>query len=162
MKKIKKYYKLDEASFAGGPGPGSNFYSGADLGTHSPGSLGTRGADSNFSRITMQTLVPLDINNLEDEDEEEEEIFLESLKNLSLRYLLEEYESIDEDLEEKQEEELEEFSGAGGVAGVALPLGRSTKGKKGQKSSNSGGKTFPYSAKNRKNFYKYSKKTYGG
>jgi len=67
VKKLKEYYGTQRPSFAGGPGAGSNFYSGRDLGTHTKGSLGTRGADSNFSR-RMQALVPNDYYELlEDE-----------------------------------------------------------------------------------------------
>ena len=68
--KIKEYYGTQRPSFAGGPGAGSNFYSGRDLGTHSRGSLGTRGADSNFSR-RMQALVPNDYYDLLEEEEDE-------------------------------------------------------------------------------------------
>lgn len=68
--KIKEYYGTQRPSFAGGPGAGSNFYSGRDLGTHSRGSLGTRGADSNFSR-RMQALVPNDNYDLLEEEEDE-------------------------------------------------------------------------------------------
>lgn len=68
--KLKEYYGTQRPSFAGGPGAGSNFYSGRDLGTHSRGSLGTRGADSNFSR-RMQALVPNDYYDLLEEEEEE-------------------------------------------------------------------------------------------
>ena len=65
--KLKEYYGTQRPSFAGGPGAGSNFYSGKDLGTHSKGSLGTRGADSNFSR-RMQALVPDDYYDLNGEE----------------------------------------------------------------------------------------------
>ena len=170
-KTIKEYHGLQHPSYAGGPGAGSNFYSGKDLGAHTPGSLGTRGADSNFSR-RMQALVPNDYYELLEEDEEETEeyltqsfnsnLFKESLEKRTLCFLLEEYEKIDEDMEEAEEEELEEFSGAGAIAIGTLPLGRSTKGKKGQHSSNSGGKSFPYSKENRRKFKNYSRKTFGG
>ena len=79
--KIKEYYGTQRPSFAGGPGAGSNFYSGRDLGTHSRGSLGTRGADSNFSR-RMQALVPNDYYDLLEDDEEniDEDIVVENSK----------------------------------------------------------------------------------
>lgn len=73
---------MQQRTFAGGPGPGGNFYHGRDLGTHSRGSLGTRGADSNFSRRT-QALVPNDYYDLlEDEDEErfDEDVEVENSK----------------------------------------------------------------------------------
>lgn len=66
-------YGSQRRTFAGGPGPGSNFYHGKDLGTHSRGSLGTRGADSNFSR-RMQALVPSDYYELTEDEEEVNEI----------------------------------------------------------------------------------------
>ena len=72
--KLKEYYGTQRPSFAGGPGAGSNFYSGRDLGFHSRGSLGTRGADSNFSRITMQRIVPEDLYEEEIEIDEDYEV----------------------------------------------------------------------------------------
>ena len=66
-------YGSQRRTFAGGPGPGNNFYHGKDLGTHSRGSLGTRGADSNFSR-RMQALVPSDYYELTEDEEEVNEI----------------------------------------------------------------------------------------
>lgn len=90
-------------------------------------------------------------------------LFAESLINRSLIYLIESYDDvIDEDLEEEEDTEIEEFSAAGAVAGVSLPLGSSTKGSKGQHSSTSGGKAFPYTTQNMKNFKNYSRKTFGG
>ena len=79
--KLKEYYGTQRPSFAGGPGAGSNFYSGKDLGTHSKGSLGTRGADSNFSR-RMQALVPDDYYDLNEEEEEgfDEDVVVENSK----------------------------------------------------------------------------------
>jgi len=68
--RLKEYFGTQRPSFAGGPGAGSNFYSGRDLGTHTKGSLGTRGADSNFSR-RMQALVPNDNYDLLEEEEDE-------------------------------------------------------------------------------------------
>lgn len=89
-------------------------------------------------------------------------LFAESLNNRSLAYLIEEKDPVlDEDLEEELAE-IEEFSGAGAVAIGTLPLGRSTKGPGNQRSSNGGGKSFPYSRKNRKDFNRYSKRTFGG
>jgi hypothetical protein len=83
VKKIKsESYGMQQRTFAGGPGPGGNFYHGRDLGTHSRGSLGTRGADSNFSRRT-QALVPSDYYDLlEDEEEEkfDEDVVVEDSK----------------------------------------------------------------------------------
>ena len=90
-------------------------------------------------------------------------LFAESLNSKSLAYLIEEKDSVlDEDLEEEDKKEIEEFSGAGAVAIGTLPLGASTKGPKGAHSSISGGKAFPYSKKNRKEFSKYARKTFGG
>ena len=83
-------------------------------------------------------------------------LFSESLINKKLTYLIEEK---DDELDEK---DLDEYSGAGAVAIGTLPLGRSTKGSKGNHSSNSGGKSFPYTDKNRKDFKQYTKKTFGG
>ena|GEM_PF-5791376 len=84
MKKdrLKEYYGTQRPSYAGGPGAGSNFYSGKDLGIHSKGSLGTRGADSNFSRISMQRIVPNDYFELSEEDEEliDEDVVVENSK----------------------------------------------------------------------------------
>ena len=82
-------YGSQRRTFAGGPGPGSNFYHGKDLGTHSRGSLGTRGADSNFSR-RMQALVPSDYYELaEDEDEELDEDVVVENSRYSLEKTLE-------------------------------------------------------------------------
>ena len=86
--------------------------------------------------------------------------FSESLEGRNLQYLLE-----DDDLEEEikpEGDELEEFSGAGAVAGFSLPLGASPRGPKGQHSSTSGGKAYPYSPSDRSAFNKFSKKTFGG
>jgi len=92
----------------------------------------------------------------------DEGLFSESLNKRSLAYLIEESDSVlDEDLDEESKE-IEEFSGAGAVAGFSLPLGRSAKGPKGQHSSTSGGQSFPYTEKTRKQFNKYTKKTFGG
>lgn len=96
MKKdnLKEYYGTQRPSFAGGPGAGSNFYSGRDLGTHTRGSLGTRGADSNFSR-RMQALVPNDNYNLL--EEEEEEIIDEDVVVENSRYSLKKIFKLNED-----------------------------------------------------------------
>lgn len=64
---MDKFKKLKELY-----GPGGNFYSGADLGTHTQAYLGTRGADSNFSRVS-QRLVPVDAFDYGVDEEEEEE-----------------------------------------------------------------------------------------
>jgi len=86
-KNLKEYFGTQRPSFAGGGG--SNFSIGADLGAHSKGNLGTRGADSKFSQ-RMQALVPNDYYDLlEEEDEEiDENYFVESsrysLKDLNL------------------------------------------------------------------------------
>ena len=87
-KNLKENFGTQSPSFAGGGG--SNFSIGADLGAHSKGSLGTRGADSKFSQ-RMQAIIPNDYYDLlEEEDEEEidESYFVESsrysLKDLNL------------------------------------------------------------------------------
>tara|TARA_A100001011_G_scaffold375430_1_gene436960 strand:- start:158 stop:1705 length:1548 start_codon:yes stop_codon:yes gene_type:complete len=91
-------------------------------------------------------------------------LFSESLENRSLAYLVERDEDLDSDPVDEDDcsEELEEFSGAGAVVMGTLPMGASTKGPKGQRSADSGGKAFPYSNKNRKAFNKYASKTFGG
>ena len=59
-KKLKsESYGTQQQTWAGGAGAGSNFQHGKDLGTHTRGSLGTRGGDSNFSRRTQRTM-PID------------------------------------------------------------------------------------------------------
>lgn len=86
-KNLKENFGTQSPSFAGGGG--SNFSIGADLGAHSKGSLGTRGADSKFSQ-RMQAIIPNDYYDLLEEDEEEidESYFVESsrysLKDLNL------------------------------------------------------------------------------
>ena len=92
--KLKEYYGTQRPSFAGGPGAGSNFYSGRDLGTHSRGSLGTRGADSNFSR-RMQALVPNDYYDLL--EEEDDEIIDENIVVENSRYSLKKIFKLNED-----------------------------------------------------------------
>ena len=100
-------------------------------------------------------------------------LFAESLESNSLAYLIEEKDDelgevwttgpvTGENEEDDDTEDLEEYSVAGAVGGVSLPVGMSTKGPKGQRSANSGGKAFPYSNKNRKAFNKYASKTFGG
>jgi len=65
---MNKFKKLKELY-----GSGGNFYSGKDLGTHTRGSLGSRGADSNFSRLS-QAIIPHDaFTHFLDEDEDEED-----------------------------------------------------------------------------------------
>lgn len=77
-KHLKEYFGTQRPSFAGGPGAGSNFYSGADLGAHTKGRLGTRGADSKFSQ-RMQAIIPNDYYDLLEEDEElDEDYFVEN------------------------------------------------------------------------------------
>ena len=73
-KKIKsESYGTQRQTWAGGAGAGSNFQHGKDLGTHTRGSLGTRGADSNWSRAS-QAVMPLDaFTHFLDEDEEFDE-----------------------------------------------------------------------------------------
>lgn len=93
--KLKEYYGTQRPSFAGGPGAGSNFYSGKDLGAHNKGSLGTRGADSNFSRIVMQRLAP---EYIQEEIEEIEEID-EDVEVENSRYSLKEILSLLERVE---------------------------------------------------------------
>ena len=87
----------------------------------------------------------------------------DSLKRKSLTYLISESEEdvVDEEVE-AEGQELEEFSGAGAVAGFTLPLGASPRGPKGEHSSTSGGKAYPYTSSNRSKFNKFSKKTFGG
>lgn len=86
-KNLKENFGTQTPSFAGGGG--SNFSIGADLGAHSKGRLGTRGADSKFSQ-RMQAIIPNDYYDLLEEDEEEidENYFVESsrysLKDLNL------------------------------------------------------------------------------
>ena len=86
-KNLKENFGTQNPSFAGGGG--SNFSIGADLGAHSKGRLGTRGADSKFSQ-RMQAIIPNDYYDLLEEDEEEidESYFVESsrysLKDLNL------------------------------------------------------------------------------
>jgi hypothetical protein len=59
-KKLKsESHGTQQQTWAGGAGAGSNFQHGKDLGTHTRGSLGTRGGDSNFSRRT-QRIMPID------------------------------------------------------------------------------------------------------
>ena len=67
---MDKFKKLKELYGAGG-----NFYSGQDLGTHTRAHLGTRGADSNFSRVS-QRLYPADALDyrIDKEEEDEEEM----------------------------------------------------------------------------------------
>lgn len=100
-----------------------------------------------------------------------DERFDESLEKRNLSYILETFEDIEKDTddlitgedEEKDDDEIEEFSGAGaGGGGPALPIGMSTKGSRGKKSGNYGGKPFPYSKEVKDKFYDYSRKTYGG
>ncbi len=84
---LDEYYGTQRSQFAGGPGPGSNFYHGNDLGTHTRGSLGTRGADSNFSRRT-QALVPADYYDLLEEEEDENEENMEEYVVENSKYSL--------------------------------------------------------------------------
>ena len=88
-KNLKEYFGTQRPSFAGGPGAGSNFYSGADLGAHTKGRLGTRGADSKFSQ-RMQAIVPNDYYDLLEEDDEEiDEDYVVENSKYSLRNILE-------------------------------------------------------------------------
>ena len=85
-KNLKENFGTQTPSFAGGGG--SNFSIGADLGAHSKGRLGTRGADSKFSQ-RMQAIIPNDYYDLLEEEEEiDESYFVESsrysLKDLNL------------------------------------------------------------------------------
>ena len=52
-------------------GHGGSFYSGKDLGSFQKGSLGTRGADSNFSR-RMQQHVPVDYYDIDIDEEDDD------------------------------------------------------------------------------------------
>ena len=72
---MKKFRHLKELYGAGG-----SFYSGKDLGTFGQGSLGTRGADSNYSR-RMQATFPVDYFETEEEEEEEENMNDNILEN---------------------------------------------------------------------------------
>ena len=72
---MKKRKKLKELYGAGG-----SFYSGKDLGSFGQGSLGTRGADSNYSR-RMQATFPIDYFDHDEEDEEEENMDNNILEN---------------------------------------------------------------------------------
>ena len=78
-KTLEEYYGTQRPSFAGGAG--RNHYAGADLGAHTKGSLGTRGADSKFSQ-RMQFGVPSDYYDLLEEEEEEidEDVTVENSK----------------------------------------------------------------------------------
>jgi hypothetical protein len=94
-KKIKsESYGTQRQTWAGGAGAGSNFQHGKDLGTHTRGSLGTRGADSNWSRAS-QAVMPLDaFTHFLDEDEElDEDVVVENS-----RYSLVEVVNINESL----------------------------------------------------------------
>ena len=85
-KKIKsESYGTQRQTWAGGAGAGSNFQHGKDLGTHTRGSLGTRGADSNWSRAS-QAVMPLNaFTHFLDEDEEElDEDYVVENSNYSL------------------------------------------------------------------------------
>lgn len=64
---MDKFKKLKELY-----GYGGNFYSGRDLGTHTQAYLGTRGADSNYSR-RMQSIIPADAFVYENDEEDEED-----------------------------------------------------------------------------------------
>jgi hypothetical protein len=85
-KKIKsESYGTQRQTWAGGAGAGSNFQHGKDLGAHTRGSLGTRGADSNWSRAS-QAVMPLNaFTHFLDEDEEEfDEDYVVENSNYSL------------------------------------------------------------------------------
>jgi len=128
-------------------GPGGNFYSGHDLGGLGRGSLGTRGADSNFSR-RMQATFPVDYFEDEEEDDDLDDSILEAALNQSLSPLFEDDEK-DKDKKE-DEEDLDEFSAVGAIGGgPTLPLGRNSKNEKA---------TWPQIYKN----WRYAKKTFGG
>ena len=89
-KKIKsESYGTQRQTWAGGAGAGSNFQHGKDLGTHTRGSLGTRGADSNWSRAS-QAVMPLDaFTHFLDEDEELDEDYAVENSKYSLEKTLE-------------------------------------------------------------------------
>ena len=86
-KHLKEYFGTQRPSFAGGPGAGSNFYSGADLGAHTKGRLGTRGADSKFSQ-RMQAIIPNDYYDLLEEDEELDEDYVVENSRYSLEKII--------------------------------------------------------------------------
>jgi len=94
-KKIKsESYGTQRQTWAGGAGAGSNFQHGKDLGTHTRGSLGTRGADSNWSRAS-QAVMPLNaFTHFLDEDEE----FDEDYSVEDSKYDLQEILRLNEDL----------------------------------------------------------------
>jgi len=96
-KKIKsESYGTQRQTWAGGAGAGSNFQHGKDLGTHTRGSLGTRGADSNWSRAS-QAVMPLNaFTHFLDEDEDEE--FDEGYTVEDSKYDLQEILRLNEDL----------------------------------------------------------------
>ena len=88
-KKIKsESYGTQRQTWAGGAGAGSNFQHGKDLGTHTRGSLGTRGADSNWSRAS-QAVMPLDaFTHFLDEDEEFDEDYAVENSKYNLQEVL--------------------------------------------------------------------------
>lgn len=84
----------------------------------------------------------------------------ESMEKMSLETFIKE--EIEEDFE-LYGDDVDEVSVAASIGGgPALPLGSSTKGPKGQHSSTSGGKVFPYTKKSKNKFKKHASKTFGG